>query len=232
MTTKIRQALCCTCGAIRTCQRPRNHQRENYWLHRPVDLNWHRETGDLKCQQCGEITRHAILHPDDNDSFRDHAERVTRMALGGDDRCNVYEGDRIREAYRQGRRANPLLDHVWSAADEEAARKAGKTTVVTYCGETAKLSAKSNSLPSGGQLRPDPVRWDDEYEDPATGSWWRELDCVDCLRAANERRIAANRKRLKVWLIWLVRDPARVPDEHVETLIAAIESATEGGASA
>lgn len=228
---KIRQAICCSCGEIRTCFRPRNHQRENYWLRRPVDTNWHRETGDLKCANCNGITRHAILHPE-GDSFRDHAERITHMALGGDDRCNVYDGDRIRKAYRQGRQPNPYLNHLWSTTDAEAAREAGRNTVLTLCGEVEKLPEKSSTCGGGGLLRPDPVRWEQEYEDSDTGSWWREMDCPDCYRVENERRLAARRKRLKVWLAWLLHDMTRVPDTHVDALIAACEAAAvEGGAS-
>lgn len=230
MTVPSRQALCCVCGALRTCHHPRNHRRENYFLRGPVDRNWHRELGDLKCANCGEVTTHAILHRE-GDNFRDHAERVTRIALGGDDTMGSDTIEEIRGKYRQGRQANPYLNHMWSGRDEDAARKAGKTTVMSHCGEVMKIPEKSSSITGGGQLRPDPVRWNQEYEDPDTGNWWVELDCPDCLRVVNDRRLAANRKRLKLWLVWLLRDPARVPDEHVETLIAALESATQGGGS-
>lgn len=228
-SANIRQAICCTCGEIRTCCRPRNYQRENYWLRRPVDTNWHRETGDLKCANCNEITRHAILYPEGS-GFRDHAELITRMALGGDDPCNAHDGDHIRKAYRQGRQPNPYLKHLWSTADAEAAREAGRNTVLTFCGEVEKLPEKSRTRGGDALLQPDSVRWDQEYEDSDTGSWWREMDCPDCYRVVNELRRAKRRKRLSLWLAVLLRDPTRVPDARVEALLAALEAAG-GGAS-
>lgn len=232
MSNKIRQAICCTCGAIRTCQRPRNHQHENYWLIGQVDRNWHRELGDLKCANCGQVTRHAILHPDGDSSFRDHAERITRIALGGSDSyTNAYPAlrDRVRAAYRQGRQANPYLNHMWSASDAEAARKAGKTTVMTYCGEVETIPEKSKSVAAGQLLKPADVRWDDDYEDPETGSWWIEMDCPDCLRFVNDHRMAARRSTVKLGLAWLLHDLAnRLPDEHVEALAEVIERVAGG----
>lgn len=228
MSNKIRKALCCVCGEIRTCHRPRNHQAENIWLSKPVDPNWHRELGDLKCENCGMVTRHAILHPE-GDPFRTHDERITHIALGGDDPySDAYTDnrDRIRQAYRQGRQANPYLNHMWRSSDEDAARKAGKATVTTYCGEIAKLPAQSRTLDGGGLIKPDPVRWEQEYEDHQTGGWWVELDCPDCYRLANERRAAQRRKLLTEWLAWALRyHSERVPDERVEELIAAFKSA-------
>jgi hypothetical protein len=227
MSTTTRKAICCVCGEVRTCHRPRNHQHENYWLSGPVDRNWHRELGDLKCVHCGQITRHAILHPE-GDAFRDHAERVTRIALGGNDPFSdacTDKRDRIREAYRQGRQANPLMKHLWSIADEEAARKAGKTTVRTHCGEVHKIPVKTNRLPSSELLKPAPVRFEQEYEHPETGTWWVEMDCPDCYRVSNARRAAQRRKLLTEWLAWALRyHSERVPDERVEELIAAFES--------
>lgn len=232
--SKIRKALCCECGEIRTCHRPRNHQSENFWLKRPVDPNWHRELGDLKCGHCGKTTRHAIILPEDDGAFRDHAERITHIALGGSDPYGdayTERRDRIREAYRQGRQTNPYLNHLWSTADEEAARKAGKATVITYCGEVEKLPAKSQTVARGGQLQPKPVRWDQDYEDPDTGGWWLEMDCLDCLRVVNERRMGESRAQLKLYLAWLMAnyaDDQRVPGDHVDALNAAVRSILGG----
>src|ERR1700733_5940133 len=48
-----RQALCCVCGQLRTFDRARRCRWENYWFRWQVDRDWHRETGELKCDQCG-----------------------------------------------------------------------------------------------------------------------------------------------------------------------------------
>ncbi|GFG71850.1 hypothetical protein [Mycolicibacter senuensis] len=233
MSAKIRQALCCTCGEVRTCRQARNRQRENYWLCSPVDPNWHRELGDLKCANCGEITRHAILHRE-GDPHRDHAERITRIALGGKDPYgDAYTATRhqIREAYRQGRQPNPLMNHLWATSDAQAARKAGRTTVITFCGEVQKLPEKSRTRGGDELLQPDPVRFDQEYEDPETGGWWVEMDCPDCYRVANEERMATRRQHLKLLLACALAhwsDADRLPDAHVEDLIAALRAAQVG----
>ncbi|MDN4520716.1 hypothetical protein QYF68_23285 [Mycolicibacterium austroafricanum] len=226
MSDQTKQALCCECGSIRTCRRPRNHKTENYWLTGPIDRNWHRETGDLKCSECGRITRHAIIHPD-KDSFRDHAERLTRIALGTTkdpvSRDESLRG-RVQAAYRQGREPNPRLMHRWLAGDSEAAREAGRDYVITFCGEKHQIPNSVVPLSTDKPAMPDPVRWDQEYEDPATGLWWVQMDCVDCLRVSNERRMARRRKVLAEWLAWLLAADSRVPDEHVDTLIEAFEA--------
>lgn len=227
MSDSLKQALCCVCGALRTCRRSRNHRPENYWLTGTVDRDWHRETGDLKCSECGQVTRHAIIHSD-KDSFKDHAERLTRIALGTtiDPVCNDRNAvERVRSAYRQGREANPLLKHMWLISDEDAARNAGRKYVTTHCGEQVLIPRKTKEHPQEGFAEPDEVRWDQEYEDPATGRWWVEMDCVDCFRASNERRMARRRELLKEWLTWLlVRPNQRIPDEHVDVLIAVFEA--------
>lgn len=228
MSNKIRQALCCECGEIRTCRRARNRQHENYWLAEPVDPNWHRELGDLKCSNCERVTRHALLVPEEG-WWRDHAERLTRIALGAEDYGIPHVQDRIRAAYRQGRQANPLMKHLWPRSETTAARKAGKATVVAYCGETVPLPEKvGHPSPQCGEvlLKPDPVRFDQEYEHPETGTWWVEMDCPDCYRVVNARRAAERRKLLEEWIVWALRHHSeRVPDERVEDLIAAFKSA-------
>lgn len=227
MSDQIKQALCCVCGALRTCRRPRNHRSENYWLHDPIDRNWWRETGDLKCSECGKVTTHAIIHPE-KDTFRDHAERITRIALGTTTDPMVRDEKwrtRVQAAYRQGREPNPLLNHRWSAAAGDAARQAGSDFVITYCGEKHELPKNTRNIPAGEIAVPDPVRWDQEYEDPNTGLWWTEMDCVDCYRVSNEHRMAQRRKLLAEWLVWiLAKADQRVPDDHVDTLIAAFEA--------
>ena len=216
-------ALCCVCGNLRTCRRPRNHRRENYWLTGPIDREWHRETGDLKCGECGRVTRHAVIMPA-ADYFRDHAERITRIALGAADPLADVHAKRIRDAYRYGRQPNPYQSHLWSASDADVARKSGRSHVVTHCGESHPLPERSQKFGASGQLAPDPVRWDHEYEDQDTGMSWIEMDCPNCYRVANERRIARRRELLGNWLVWLLADPdKRVADDQVDPLIEAFE---------
>lgn len=221
------KALCCVCGNLRTCSRPRNHQAENYWLTGPIDRQWHRETGDLKCSECGKVTRHALIHPD-KDTFRDHAERITRLALGTttdplSDNSEVVS--RIRAAYQQGRRMNPFLTHLWSGREKAAAREAGRTHVTTYCGEVVELPPEDEQFSIGPDdaAEPDEGNWDEEYQDDE-GQWWVATACVDCYRVANELRMARRRTVLKDWLVQLLANENRVPDEHVDRLIAAFEA--------
>lgn len=227
MSEAVKQALCCICGALRTFKRARNYRGENYWFARPANLDWERELGDLKCERCGRITTHALLHAQ-GDWSADHAERLTRIALGStSDPMNndTKVRDRIRSVYRQGRKPNPFLFHRWLKSAENAAREAGQNYVITHCGERHELPETSATISADEVAVPDPVQWDQEYEDPATGLWWLEMDCVDCLRVANERRIARRRELLNQWLAWVYAKPdERVTDDQVDTLIAALEA--------
>lgn len=186
------QALCCECGNLRTCKRPRNYVPER------ADLQtWHRLTGDLKCDVCGRITRHAVLR---SDEYRDSAESYQRMALGGEPRNRLEDVDRARREYRLGLPRNPYLNHWRITAQAQAAWDSGEKTVVALCGETITVDRDPRSEPSsrgstGELVEPEEVR-DMEYEDPETGLWWVEMDCVNCLRVSNERRLERLRKEL------------------------------------
>jgi hypothetical protein len=188
------QALCCECGSLRTCKQPRNYVAER------ADLQtWHRMTGDLKCDTCGRITRHALLRR--SDEYRDSAEDYQRVALGGEPRSGLVDVDRARREYRLGLPRNPYLKHWRITAEAEAAWDSGEKTVVALCGETITVERdpRSTTLSSRGStgelVEPEEVR-DMEYEDSETGLWWTEMDCVDCLRVANERRLERLRKEL------------------------------------
>lgn len=81
----------------------------------PVDNDWHRPTGDLKCAACGKVTRHAL--PLDND-VRDFAERWQRITLGDTppEWWTQQQIAQMRRNYRRGLPRNPYLKHWYPRA--------------------------------------------------------------------------------------------------------------------
>jgi hypothetical protein len=235
VSEKLKQALCCECGQLRTFKRSRNHHQENYWLSGPVDRDWHRELGDLKCQNCGKVTTHALLHRD-GDWAADHAEMLQRVALGGtdprlDNEHFSHDLARVRERYRQSNfPRNPYVRHRWWKSDEDEARKAGDRWFPGMCGEMVALPETPSKGTDITEFNApthitDPCRADHENLDVETGLWWTsDGECVNCLRVRHNRLIAKRRELLNEWLGWLRARPERVPDEHVELLIAAFEA--------
>lgn len=238
MTESLR-ALCCTCGSLRTCRRPRNHRRENYWLSGPIDLDWHRETGDLKCSECGRITTHALLHPE-GDRMRDHAEMMQRVATGNTHgRFSAAELDAVAAKFRQGFPRNPKLLHYRYDHDAQAAWDAGGRTVKALCGEQIPIYRDPSGPASKGentqrdddrQIRPREAR-DQEYEDEATSLWWERLDCVDCLRVWHLELLRQRREELVARMAKLLDAlrgdrgyPKRFDLGTVDLLLEAVES--------
>lgn len=229
------QALCCICGTLRTCQRPRNYRPENYWLAGPIDRDWHRETGDLKCEECGRITTHALIRPP-GDAFRDHAEMMTRVATGTSHThfTTAEKLTEVRRKYNEGQPHNPFLHHYWWNSDPET----------TLCGrKIASYRDPSPEKPSddddshhlvqlSGSHQTKPRFRDHEYEDE-TGLSWREMDCVDCLRVWHLELLRQRRKVLSDVLIRFTTDlaedmsgyPKRFDLAAVNGLIDAIENA-------
>jgi hypothetical protein len=198
-----RQALCCVCGQLRTFDRARNNRWENYWFRRPVDRDWHRETGELKCDRCGRVTVHALLHRDD-DSFRDHAELMQSIALGStSNRVTKQEAAEIKRKYREGLPRNPYLRHSYWTSEARKAWQNGQREVVALCGETMALhrdpDAHRSDTPAHELQAPAEFR-DQEYEDPETALWWVEMDCVDCFRVGNVWALAERQKLLALRL--------------------------------
>lgn len=240
MSDRERKALCCICGSVRTCRRARNHREENYWFSRRIDLDWHRETGELKCQECGRVTTHALLHPE-GDWAVDHAEMMQRVATGNTHgHLNEAQLAEVVAKYRQGLPRNPYLYHRWYVEDAQAAWDTGKRTVKALCGETIKLkrdpSGPSSRCAKGddGQVKPERVR-DQEYEDAATGLWWAEIDCVDCLRTWHLELLRRRRNKLSDLMTQFVADlladakgyPKKFDLRTVNRLIEALESARD-----
>lgn len=225
-----RQALCCECGNLRTCRRPRNYRQENWWLSRPVDRNWQRELGDLKCTACGKVTVHALLYQA-GDTFRDHAERIERIALGGSDPLNKDApgvAQQIKKNYRIGRQGNPYLLHLWQVCDENKARAEGRSWITTHCGERREIPPEGER---GKVHHPDDGLLDPIYEDPCPaydddapdGMGWEEINCPDCYRISNERRLAALRAALLAKLNALIKAAQELDASTVGHLIAVAE---------
>lgn len=221
---KRQQALCCICGTLRTCSRPRNHRQENFWLSRPIDPKWHRETGDLKCETCGEITVHAIILPA-GDAFRNHAEELHRVATGwAKPQVSDEYRRRIQERWRQGLPANPELHHIWWCSDEEDAREAGSTHFPAVCRVMIPLPERDpddrDTSLSGDELVAPRDYIDVDREDVETGLWWYDVDCVDCLALSNAVAVNRQRNRLKLKLIELAQQADSLAPGEVSLILS------------
>ncbi len=217
------KALCCTCGSIRTCRRPRNHRPENYWLRGPVDRDWHRETGDLKCQECGRVTTHAIITGDN------HAEKLREVATGWNYNCLTdTDYQRIRGAWRQGVPQNPEKRHLWWASDAQKARDAGESTFLAICKTeipVPKMQSKKGSKSYAHDELIAPNRFHDvEYEDESTGLWWHEVDCTDCLYRSNAIAVDHQRNALREKVLDVVGNLSKLDARTVAELLAAFEA--------
>lgn len=219
-------ALCCVCGAQRTVSgNYRRHNDPNY-DYGPIGRKegW-RYTQTLKCEACGERTRHAFLRPGDA-WWRDSDEKYQRYILGGEWHGEYApDRERLRAEYFTKFPRNPYLHHWYTVDEAQAAWEAGERTVTALCGDTMTLNREPN-LCRGGRgsgtdepVEPDEVR-DMEYEDPETGLWWDDMDCVNCLRVTNERRLKRRRERLESWLAWFACHPEAIPDDDADALNA------------
>lgn len=234
---RVRQALCCVCGQVREFKMARNHRHENYWLHGPVDRDWHRELGDLKCAECGKVTTHALLHAT-GDWACGHAEELQRAALG-DLKGTRFEHESwkkdlpaLRQKYRQSNYPrNPLVSHKWWKSEENAARRAGEKWFPAMCGEMvavpeeAREGSDITEMQAPTQIT-DPARTEHENLDVESGLWWtQDGTCVNCLKVRNSWLMTKRRDLLKEWLIWLAaHGDKKIADDQVETLIAACKS--------
>jgi hypothetical protein len=178
-----RRALCCHCGNLRTFKEARN---ERGWF--GDNAAWHREIADMKCDACRAIMPHALL-AQDNASWRDVDEMQQRVALGGDlPKGWHWDVSRIRE-YRAKLPRNPKLHHFFSVADADEARARGETRIPALCGDIAEIPGEwSRGTCDDDIVEPQEVQWDTEFEDPETGLWWLDMDCVNCLSITNARR--------------------------------------------
>lgn len=229
MSDQVKQALCCTCGTLRTCRRPRNYRPENIWLRGPVDRDWHREVGDLKCVECGRVTTHAIILPA-NAGLRNHTEQLREIATGWV-RKSLTDADlqRVRRAWRQGVPQNPHKRHLWWTSDLQKARDAGQSTFQAICKAEIRVPKMQSKKGSKGYAYDEliaPDRFHDvEYEDPATGLWWYEVDCTDCLYRSNAMALDKQRETLKAKMQEIVAKIDGLDARTVSELLANFDDA-------
>jgi hypothetical protein len=222
VSDELKQALCCICGTLRTCRRPRNYRPENRWLYGPVDRDWHRETGDLKCDECGRITTHAIITGDN------HAERIREAATGWVFKCLTdADHQRIRQAWRQGIPQNPRKRHLWWAGDRRKAFDAGQSHFLAICKAeipVPKTLPKSDHIYASDELVA-PNRFHDvDLEDPETGLWWYETDCTDCLYRSNMIALDRQRDELKEKVLDIAGKISKLDARTVAELLAAFNA--------
>lgn len=220
------RALCCECGALRTVSSNFSFPRSD--VDRVVEAafddprGW-RCTGTLKCDHCGRPTRHALLR---DDLRRDYAEEVQRFILGGDELTGTYQPDlnRLRKWYMPQFPRNPYLKHRWSADAEAEARRRRLSHLIALCGASAPLPSNAVyvSYDDCDGFVPEEVR-DQEYEDAETGLWWVDMDCVDCLRVANQKRLEWRREDLALRLSKLALEAESLDAATVDQLLAATE---------
>lgn len=223
------QALCCECGNLRTYKQA---SIRGWWA---ANADWKRQLCDLKCSVCGRITTHASVGGTDVD------EMMQSVALGGEvpERWH-WDAARLRLQYRQGNLPrNPYLRH-WRYNDAaQRAWDSGNRTVTALCGAPITLhrnpsEAGYRSVPMSEFVEPEEVH-DVEYEDPDTGLWWVDMDCVDCLRVTNANRLKHQRRELLSLLLEvsvMVKDMDAVQvaelREHVERLMSDVGGTDSG----
>jgi hypothetical protein len=187
---KQAKALCCVCGNLRTVSFDYSRRQDPNHSDSPRGKaeGWLR-TESLKCDECGERTRHAVLRPSD-DRFRDWDERQQLIALGDPDTHKYPMSDeaiaQLRREYREMFPRNPYLTHRYWTKEAMEAWSAGHKKVTALCGEQITLTtdpSQPSKKEAMGHLVADQLS-ETEYEDPETGLWWIDMDCVDCCRVS------------------------------------------------
>ena len=202
-------ALCCTCGNVRTVNSDyHRYQDPNHADGARGKAEGWRKTQSLKCDPCGGRTRHAILNQPDA-RWRDSDERNQRIALGGTDpdfSWSDHHLNRMREEYFAKFPRNPKLSHRYWIKDAKKHRKRGDTTMKALCGADMdvppKSSKKSKDRTEYELQKPRRIDWDTEFEDTETGLWWVDMECVDCLRLANDHRRDGAKGQAEHLLTW------------------------------
>lgn len=230
-------ALCCVCGNLRTVSTDyRRVQDPNFSYNGHNHCEGWRMTQSLKCDACGEPTRHAILIEEDGryGRHRDYDEIRQRYVLGGDwpDERYAPDRERMRAEYFAMFPRNPKLRHRYYLADASESRAAGETRMKALCGADMGVPTEAcdnapEKTPEGELHKPDRIDWDTEFEDAETGLWWVDMQCVDCLRVSNDSRRERMRERLQTLLAFFALDHGRIPDDGVGTLVEHLEKLFE-----
>lgn len=231
-------ALCCTCGNLRTVSR--NHcgaynDPNNSNLLPVRDKGW-RSTKTLKCSACGEQTRHAILRPSDC-SYRDGDEKWQRIALGDKD-TNQYghltDVERLRREYRENSPfpRNPYLKHRFIIESAGKAWEAG-VPAIALCGESELLESDPRKWGSSKKDKKCRAQHDGylvaevvseiELTDLDTGLEWVDMDCVDCCRVSNNLLRVQRRDRLAWFLSYFTLNTEGLPDHRVSVVLDYLE---------
>ena len=230
------KALCCVCGEQRTVSSDYSHRNTDpnyHWGDRGKAEGW-RQTATLKCVECGERTRHAVL-ADEAVRSRDWDEVYQRYTLGGE-WVAKYEPDResLRREYFALFPRNPNLTHRFYIEDATKAWDAGEQTTTALCGATdtidtdprtwgkpSKKKARQQELYDGFVVAEQIS--DIEYTDVDTGLEWIDMDCVDCCRVSNDLRRRKQRDRLRFLLVDLAARSHLIRDADVGDLLQALE---------
>lgn len=231
-TTQV-NALCCTCGNLRTVSSDyRRYQDPEHDQSEQGEAEGWRKTQGLKCDVCGERTRHALLASDADAQWRDSAERQQRIALGGTDSTFSWTDEylaRMRAEYFAKFPRNPQLSHRYWIKDADDRREQGETHMKALCGAEMEIPSSSSSNKSKRSkyalIEPDRIDWDTEFEDPETGMWWVDMECVDCLRLANEHRRESAKDRAAELINWYIGAMPKLNHAEVEELIAFLDPA-------
>lgn len=229
------EALCCACGQLRTVSS--DYGRYGHPDHSDGDLcrnaNGWRRTEPLKCDECGAVTRHAVLN---RPGSSDYDENLQRIALGGENTSgwsNEYI-ERLRRDYHAMFPRNPNLHHRFYVEDAQKAWDAGERTVATLCGTRDSIGTDPRTWGTSPAKKARQEKYDGfvvaeqisdvtEYEDPETGLWWVDMDCVDCCRVSNTIRLEQLRKKLEQTFARFAAYPELVPDAAVSDLINQLE---------
>ncbi len=202
-------AFCTICAQPRSTTRPRNR-------------DWNSEMGDLKCDACGKVTRHALIRG------VSHDENRYALALGMPDSYNGKPNERFMDEYRQGFQVNPELLHVWWVKDENAAKERGEQYVRAFCGEMTKIPPGEPQPYTGTPGKPYGDTIDRSYDPDDVGEW-RRMSCVNCHRVENHLEAVRRRKVLASLMTTALAellDPPRagIYDDHSAALIDALRA--------
>ncbi|MHC9292495.1 hypothetical protein ACRCUN_08490 [Mycobacterium sp. LTG2003] len=168
-----------------------------------------------------------------NDTFRDHAEKLREFATGRTrDGLSSEARKRIQERWRQHRTENPYLHHLWWISDEEKARAAGRTHFQAICKAMIRVpeqlpKVRGTICDENDMVAP---TWfhDVDREDPDTGLYWFDVDCVDCLSRANAIALQWQREELAEKLQAIVEKVSTLDARTVISLLSQFQELESG----